>query len=351
MKTYIKSLETLLPEFRYNDKEVIEGIKEWIKDQDPEFQNKVISVFENSNIKGRNGILPMEVIFSQRSVEEAMECYKSNAIKMGKNVLLKALNKIGWKPQDLDIIITTSCTGFMIPSFDAYIVEELKMKRDIKRLPVTEIGCAGGVASLIYANDYIRAYPDSKVAVINLEFATNTVQVNDFSMENAISLALFADGASCFLLDGKKENALLEIHDTQMDQLPDSLEILGYNLIDTGLKMNLSKTIPAVVRRNFDDLINPFLTRNNLTKENIDHYLVHPGGKKVLKMVTNILEKFGKKCDESLYVMSEYGNLSSATIGFIIQENLKRFNNPNDNILTMAFGPGFTANQVIMKRV
>jgi predicted naringenin-chalcone synthase len=280
-----------------------------------------------------------------------MECYKRNAIKLGKEALVTALNQAGWDPQDVDMIITTSCTGFMIPSFDAYIVEELNMKRDIKRLPITQIGCAAGVTSLIYACDYLKAYPNNKVAVINLEFASNTAQLNDFSMENVVGLAIFADGVSCFLLDNKKEAALLEINDTYMHQIPDSLDLLGYNLVDTGLKMNLSKSIPMVIRRNFELTIDPLLKRNNLNISNIDHFLVHPGGKKILEMIVKVLKKIGKNCEESSYIMSQYGNLSSATIGFIIKENLKRFNNPNDNILAMAFGPGFMAHQLIMKRV
>ncbi|MGD9169484.1 MAG: 3-oxoacyl-[acyl-carrier-protein] synthase III C-terminal domain-containing protein [Candidatus Thiodiazotropha sp.] len=351
MEAYIKSLETLLPKFNYNNQEVIEAIKGWIKDQDEDYQQKVISIFENSNIKGRHSILPIDRIFSTRTVEEAMESYKRNAIQLGKEAFLKALDKAGWTPQDVDMIITTSCTGFMIPSFDAYIVEELKMRRDVKRLPVTQIGCAAGVTSLIYACDYLKAYPDSKVAVINLEFTTNTAQLDDYSMENVIGIAVFADGVSCFLLDNEKENALLEINDAYMHQVPDSLHLLGYNLVDTGLKMNLSKFIPKVVGRNFDNAIEPLLKRNNLTANSIDHYLVHPGGKKILEVIMKKLKEIGKDCQESYYIMSEYGNLSSATIGFIIKENLKRYNNPDDNILAMAFGPGFMAHQLIMKRV
>jgi predicted naringenin-chalcone synthase len=351
METYIKSLETLLPQFQYSNQEVIEAIKGWIKEQDPEYQEKIISIFENSHVKKRSAIIPIDTIFSKRTVQEAMESYKSNAIKLGKEVLEKALNQAGWTPQDVDMIITTSCTGFMIPSFDAYIVEELKMKRDIKRLPVTQIGCAAGVTSLIYACDHLKAYPNSKVAVINLEFPTITAQLDDFSMENVVGLAIFADGASCFLLDNESEDAILEINDTYMHQVPDSLDLLGYNLIDTGLKMNLSKSIPKVVSKNFQQAINPLLKRNNLTTDEIDHFLVHPGGKRVLEMLGKILRKLGKNCNESSFIMSEYGNLSSATIGFIIKENIKRFNNPDDNILAMAFGPGFMAHQLIMKRV
>jgi predicted naringenin-chalcone synthase len=351
MEAYIKTLETLLPQFQYSNEEVIEAIKGWVKEQDIEYQKKIISIFENSNIKKRSAIIPIDTIFSKRTIQEAMGNYKRNAIKLGKDVLEKALNQAEWTPQDVDMIITTSCTGFMIPSFDAYIVEELKMKKDIKRLPITQIGCAAGVTSLIYACDYLKAYPNSKVAIINLEFPTNTAQLDDFSMENVVGLAIFADGASCFLLDNESENAIFEINDTYMHQVPDSLDILGYNLIDTGLKMNLSKSIPKVVSKNFQQVINPLLKRNNLTTDEIDHYLVHPGGKRILDMLEKVLRKLGKNCNESSYIMSEYGNLSSATIGFIIKENIRRFNIPGDNILAMAFGPGFMAHQLIMKRV
>jgi predicted naringenin-chalcone synthase len=126
------------------------------------------------------------------------DIYSREVIDLGEKVLDKALKKSGWKPEDLDYIITVSCTGIMIPSLDAYLINKLKLRQDIVRLPVTEMGCAAGISGIIYAKNFLQSNPGKRAAVIAVESPTATFQLNDFSMSNIVSAAIFGDAACVF---------------------------------------------------------------------------------------------------------------------------------------------------------
>jgi predicted naringenin-chalcone synthase len=137
--------------------------------------------------------------FYKTSFEERNDIYSREVIDLGEKVLDKALKKSGWKPEDLDYIITVSCTGIMIPSLDAYLINKLKLRQDIVRLPVTEMDVLP-VSGIIYAKNFLQSNPGKRAAVIAVESPTATFQLNDFSMSNIVSAAIFGDGAACVFL-------------------------------------------------------------------------------------------------------------------------------------------------------
>lgn len=343
----IIATETLLPEYKYSGEEALEKYKQWVSSQNESFQNKAIKIFENAVIKEKHTIAPVEVLFSPRTFEEANNLYKTNAIELGTKILKKTIEKAGLKPHDIDFIITTSCTGYMIPSFESYVIDNLGMKKDVKQLPITELGCAAGVSALIYASDLLKAYPDKKAAVITLEFTSNTIQLNDYSWDNIVGTAIFADGVGCAILGGENLNKP-EIIDSQMYHMPNTTDLLGYNLTNTGLKMNLDKKIPTVIEANFEFIATPFLARNGLSIEEVDYFLVHPGGIKILDKIENILSQYGKNVDISRKIMETYGNMSSSTILFILNEYMKQ-DMKNKTAYVLSFGPGFSAHQLLLR--
>lgn len=343
----IIAVNTLLPEHSYIAEEALSKYFGWISGQKESFKRKAEKIFLNTPIEEKHTIAPVEVLFKQRTIEEVNNLYKENAVRLGTEVLSQTLNKSGIKPDELDLIITTSCTGFMIPSFDAYVINNLGLRKDIKRMPITELGCAAGVSALVYANDFLNAYPDKKVAVITLEFPSNTIQLNDFSWDNIIGTAIFADGVGCAILGGDNPE-YPDIIDSQMIHMSHTTEILGYDLTNTGLKMTLSKDVPEVIEQNFEQTVSAFLGRNNLTINDIDHWLAHPGGVKILDKIESILSEYGKNVDISRKIMSKYGNMSSSTILFILNECMK-FENKGKTALLLSFGPGFAAHQLILR--
>ncbi len=343
----IVTVNTLLPEFAYTEQEAINVYTKWVSSQDESFRKKADRIFHNTSIKSKHTVAAPEVLLSQRTFEEANNLYKEKAIELGTAVLEQTLMEGQIKPEELDYLITTSCTGFMIPSVNAYIANNVGLRKDIKQLPITESGCAAGVTALIYANDLLTAYPDKKVAIVTIELPSNTMQVNDFSWDNVVGTALFSDGVACAILDGKKELSM-QIFDSKMYQVPNTTEILGYNLTNSGLKMNLDKCIPQTIQDNFYEIVEPFLNKNGFQIGHVDNFIIHPGGVKILDKIEELLAHHNRDANLSRQIMENYGNMSSSTVLFILEEKMKS-NSIGETTLMLSFGPGFTANQILLQ--
>ena len=344
----IISVATATPDYRYKSEEIIEYVRKWVKNQPELYQKKIIKIFEGAQIDQKYSILPIDQIFSPMSLEEKNRHYINSVINLGTKVLDKSLKKAGLQAEDIDYIITTSCTGYMIPSFDAYLINNFKFKQNVHRLPVTEMGCVGGVAGLIYADHFMKAYPDKNVAVISVEIPSITFQYNDFSIDNIVGSAVFADGAACAIL-GPTNKFAPEIIDTQMYHFPDTTDILGFDLTNSGFKVVLSEKVPNKIIEHFENITVPFLERNNLTLKDIDNFIFHPGGKKITLMLEDLLDKFGKKITESKEIMRFHGNMSSATVLFILERFLQEDIKTTKYGLMLGFGPGFTAQTILLK--
>ena len=184
MPIKITSVATELPPYSRSTKEIIPFLKVWLTGQEDRFQRKVIKLFENAGVERRYSIMDADEVFENTSFEEKNAVYKRETIKLAENALLKALKKGNLKPTDIDFIITVSCTGIMIPSVDAYLINRLKMNQDIVRLPVTEMGCVAGISGMIYANNFLKANPNKRAVVLAVESPTSTFQLDDYSMVN-----------------------------------------------------------------------------------------------------------------------------------------------------------------------
>lgn len=177
----------------------------WLEGQDSRFKRKVLKIFEGAGVDRRYAIMDAHEVFLNTSFEERNDIYVREMKNLGKQAFQKALLKSNWEANSIDFLITVSCTGIMIPSVDAYLINDLKMRQDVVRLPVTEMGCAAGVSGIIYAKNFLKANPGKRAAVIALESPTATFQLNDYSMVNIVSAAIFGDGAACVLLSSEAE--------------------------------------------------------------------------------------------------------------------------------------------------
>lgn len=349
MSVRIKTVSKALPEFSRSTAEIIPFFKAWLTGQEDRFIRKVIKIVENAAVDQRYSFLSPEEVFSDLSFEERNEIYIKQGIKYGKACLESALKKADWKPEDLDYIITVSCTGIMIPSLDAYLINELKLRRDIVRLPVTEMGCAAGVSGLIYAKNFLKANPGKRAAVVAVESPTATFQLNDYSMANIVSAAIFGDGAACVLLSSNHEDEGPEIIDEEMYHFFDATHMMGFKMRNTGLEMVLDPEVPEVIALNFPSIIHPFLAKNNLEIKDIDHLIFHPGGKKIVKLVEGLFTELGKDIDDTKEVLRLYGNMSSATILYVLERFLDAHPKAGERGLMLSFGPGFSAQRILLQ--
>lgn len=349
MNVKITTVAKQLPAHSRNTEEVIPFVKQWMHGQDSRFQRKVIKIFEGAGVNKRYSIMDPVEVFTNTSFAERNDIYVREITKLGRQCLEKALHQVNWKPTDIDFIITVSCTGIMIPSVDAYLINDLQMRQDVVRLPVTEMGCAAGVSGIIYAKNFLKANPGKRAAVIALEAPTATFQLEDFSMVNIVSAAIFGDGAACVLLSSKAGDGGPEILDEEMYHFYDATEMMGFKLVNTGLQMILDKGVPEKIAAHFPAIVHPFLQKNNLKIENIDHLIFHPGGRKIVETVEDLFGNLGKNIDDTKEVLKLYGNMSSATVLYVLERFLDK-KLPNGELgLMLSFGPGFSAQRVILK--
>ncbi|MCB0347331.1 MAG: hypothetical protein KDD37_00775 [Bdellovibrionales bacterium] len=348
--TKILQVSTVKPKYKYHTAQIIEVADHlWLSKKDAKDRKMALKIFHGAEIDTRYSVAPLEEVFSKTSFEEKNNIYIKESIQLGVDVLKKALDASGLQPTDIDVIITTSCTGFMIPSVDAYMINQLKMRQDVHRLPVTEMGCAGGTSALIYANQYIKANPKLKVAIVSVEAPSLTFQHDDMSMENLVSTAIFADGAACVILSGDSSDLAPEIVDTSMYNFPDTTYLMGYHLQNSGLKIVLDRDIPDTIDSHFQNIFYPFLDKNKVNPKDIHHYMFHPGGKKIINSVDNFISQFGKDISISKNILKEHGNMSSATILHILEKFMTENKNKDDLGYMLAFGPGFMAQSLLLK--
>ncbi|SCY04996.1 Predicted naringenin-chalcone synthase [Nonlabens sp. Hel1_33_55] len=350
MSVKIKTVATVTPKYYKETAEILPFVENWLADQDERLRRKTIKIFEGAAVDKRYSIMDPIEVFTKTSFEDRNQIYKREVVPLAKTAVEKALEKADWKAQDLDYIITVSCTGIMIPSIDAYLINQLDMRQDIVRLPVTEMGCVAGISGLIYADNFLRANPNKKAAVIAVEAPTATFQLDDFSMANMVSAAIFGDGCACVLLSSCEDATGPTIKGHEMYHFPDATRMMGFDLVNSGLQMVLDKEVPETIASHFPAIIHPFLKKFDLKIDDINHLIFHPGGKKIVQTVEALFNDLGKNIDDTKEVLRLYGNMSSATVLFV----LERFMNRPDMVigeygLMLSFGPGFTAQRILLE--
>lgn len=349
MSVRIKTVAKSLPGYSRTTAEILPFLDAWLSGQEDRFIRKVKKIFENAMVDRRYSIMSPEEVFSKTSFEERNDIYIRESIKLGTSCLKLALEQAAWNPEDLDYIITVSCTGMMIPSLDAYIINNLKLRSDIVRLPVTEMGCAAGISGMIYARNFLKANPGKRAAVIAVESPTATFQLNDFSMANIVSAAIFGDGAACVLLSSDESDEGPEIIAEEMYHFYDAEQLMGFQLKNTGLTMVLDVGVPEQIELHFPQIIHPFLAKNGLNISEIDHLIFHPGGKKIIQVVEELFNTSGKNIDDTKEVLRQYGNMSSATVLYVLARFLEAPQKKGDLGLMLSFGPGFSAQRILLK--
>ena len=347
--TRIVAVTKALPQYSRNTKDILPFVEKWLYGQDERLQRKVLKIFEGAAVDKRYSIMSPEEVFEATSFEDKNNVYIREVKKLGRTVLQRALDKSGWSADSLDYIITVSCTGIMIPSLDAYLINDLNLRKDIVRLPVTEMGCAAGVSGLIYASNFLRTNPGKRAAIVAVESPTATFQLHDYSMANMVSAAIFGDGAACVLVSSEKEAKGPRIVGEEMYHFPDATQMMGFDLTNSGLQMILDPLVPQTIFEHFPEIIHPFLKRYGSSIEKVDHLIFHPGGKKIVETVEDLFGVLGKNLEDTRETLRLYGNMSSATVLYVLERFMEKDIPEGDQGLLLSFGPGFSAQRVLLE--
>ncbi|KOP83171.1 type III polyketide synthase [Cytobacillus solani] len=322
---------------------------------------RLLNVFHNGQIEKRHFVKGMDWFREDRSFKERNDAYIDGAVELGIEAIENCLKsnrflKKEISTNDIDAIFCISSSGLATPSIEARIMNKLPFAPHTKRIPIWGLGCAGGASGLSRAYEYCLAFPDAKVLVLTIELCSLTFQRNDRSKSNLIGTSLFADGVACTLVTGdhtdKASFQRLEcsplIIATQSTLLPDSLGIMGWEVKNEGLYVVFSKDIPSIVEGWLKPNVTSFLSEQQMGIKEIQHFIAHPGGKKVLDAYVQSLGIDPSMTNKSLEVLKSYGNMSSSTILYVLKRFMEE-GRAGDYGLATALGPGFSSELLLLK--
>jgi alkylresorcinol/alkylpyrone synthase len=305
---------------------------------------RLMPVFENAGIDTRYSCVPIEWYQEPPGWKERNRIYIENALDLLERATRNCLDKAGLRTDAIDAIVVVSTTGVATPSLDALLMERLGMRRDVQRLPIFGLGCAGGVLGLARAAAIARLEPTSRVLFLVVELCAVWFRKNDFSKSNIIATALFGDGAAAAILSCEGEGPRFGA--SGQHTWPNSLDIMGWDVEDGGLKATLSRDVPSFVHENMRTAALAFLERNGLRLADIGAFVCHPGGAKVLTALESAFELPEGALVDGRGVLRDYGNMSAATVLFILERMLG--NGAHHRMLMTAMGPGFTAGFLVL---
>lgn len=308
----------------------------------------LLSVFDNGGIDKRHFSAPMEWFGKEHSFSERNELFIQNAVSMSCEAINNALGKCSVGVEEIDHIFFITTTGLSTPTIDAILLNKLKFNNHIKRTPIWGLGCAAGAAGLSRASEYTKAFPGSIALVISLELCSLTFQKDDLSKSNLVATSLFSDGAAAVVIAGEESiyynNPGIKVLDSLSTTYYDSMDVMGWEIIDSGFKVLFSKDIPSIV----DNLVKPnieeLLSNNRLTVPDIKYYLTHPGGVKVLLAYGKSLGLNENYFSLSTEVLRENGNMSSPSVLFVLEKFMdKKEYRPGEKGIISSLGPGFSS--------
>ncbi|MBK7670254.1 MAG: hypothetical protein IPJ24_02520 [bacterium] len=312
---------------------------------------RLMPLFTHAGIETRYFAVPQEWFFEHHDLAERSARYVTEATRLSEQAATAALEQAGLAPVDIDYIIYVNTTGLATPSIDARLINRLGLRPDVRRTPIWGLGCAGGVAGLSHAFHYALAHRGARILVVATELCGLTFLPDDMSKANLVATALFADGAAAAIVSGDEHaGAGLEILGTRSRLYPDSLDVMGWTVLQEGLQVVFAQRIPDIVRDTAAAEIGAFLATYGHVIADVDAFLLHPGGTKVLEAYAEALALRPEQLDLPRGVLRDYGNMSSATVLFVLERHLREHGFSQGGLgLVSALGPGFSSESLLLR--
>ncbi|SEA63246.1 alkylresorcinol/alkylpyrone synthase [Thalassobacillus cyri] len=357
---YILSIGKSEPPYEISQTQV-KGLVESLFPLTERDKKRLLPVFDNSMIEKRQFVVDQEWFKQPHGMRERNEIYIQEAYRHSLRAIDECLENELFLTgtvcfKEIDMIIFVSTTGLATPSMEARVMNARSFREDVKRVPLFGLGCAGGVSGLARAYDWVKAYPDKNVLVINVELCSLTFQKTDSKKSNFVGTALFGDGVSAVLvagsqseLLGKKKQTTPVMGGTSSKTKKDSIDIMGWEIKDNGFEVIFNKSIPHLVKDFWKTHVQGFLVEWGMHQEELPFFVAHPGGKKVLEAYEEVLQLDQEAFRESYHVLAKHGNMSSVTVCYVLYEYMKSFPDAGTKSLMAALGPGFSSELISLE--
>jgi alkylresorcinol/alkylpyrone synthase len=312
--------------------------------------SKLEAFHHRAGVRARHLALPKEAYEQVKGFSARNQEYVRVAVDLGAEALATALKDAGVAPAELDALFFVSVTGMATPSIDARLVNRLGLNPEVRRTPIFGLGCVAGAAGLARAADWAKAYPDKNVALLAVELCSLTWQPDDLSIPNLIASSLFGDGAAALVIRPDEAARGPRIVASRSVFYPGTEEVMGWEIGTQGLKVRLSAGVPELVFSHAARDVDRFIAEHGLQRADIDHWILHTGGPKVLEAFESALGLPREKLELTWGQLKENGNLSSASVLLVLRDTWReRRPAPGTHSLLMAMGPGFCSEMVLLE--
>lgn len=356
---HINAITTAVPAYKLTQVEAKEFAVKVFGPHIPGIE-RLLELYDNTRIQTRYLTAPIEKLTGHYSAEELNQIYIQSATELAAKAARQLLEQQNISAESIDYIIYVNTTGIATPSIDARLINVLNLKKNIRRTPIWGLGCAGGAAGLSHAYHYLLGHPTHRVLFVAVELCSLTFIPDDYGKSNLVACSLFGDGAAAALLCGDEvESKGLEILDTQSTFYPDSLNVMGWNIVARGMQVVFDKKIPEIISAFAAGEFETFLEKHKLKKDDICKFLYHPGGAKVLQSYETAYSSLDSPSGQarlddpfnfSKETLKNFGNMSSVTVLFVIESFLKKYGlEKGGHHLISALGPGFCSESLLVR--
>ncbi|NOX99688.1 MAG: type III polyketide synthase [Verrucomicrobia bacterium] len=355
---WIQHIETLVPESSYSQEYACEVMQTWT--QDKKAKRYINQVYAGSNIDkrhsvvkdfGKDGSDSLSLYRTNGTSEEPSTGERNKIYTKESRILLReiALNAVkncpGIEAEDITHLITVSCTGFYNPGPDLEVVDALKLPPSVQRFHLGFMGCYAAFPAMKMASQFCQADPTATVLIVCVELCSLHLRLKD-DLDTILANSVFADGAAAVLVNNRKPEAghrALELKHFACELTLEGAQDMAWDIGDYGFNLVLSKYIARIIGAEIEGTISKILADCDLGLDDIDTWAVHPGGRAILDKIESSLKISPDQIKASRNVMAEFGNMSSPTVLFILNDILRNSETKNgDRICAMAFGPGLT---------